>query len=106
MAYVGKVSITSEWAKLEDLIQAQVDGQSSFAFDTSKTYTIQTDCEKSAPFGARFCNTASTPENDDDGEYLTDTFVGALYQPESGAYLYVRTRGNTTDIKVSVSENA
>ena len=105
MAYVGKVSITSEWAKLEDLIKAQVDGQSAFAFDTSKTYTIQTD-GPSTPFGARFCNTASTPENDDDGEYLTDTFVGALYQPESGAYLYVRTRGNTTNIKVSVSENA
>ena len=41
MAYIGKVSITQEWADLESLIQAQVDGQSSFAFTTGTKYSLQ-----------------------------------------------------------------
>lgn len=105
MAYIGKVSVTSAWAKLEDLIQAQVDGQSSFSFSTSNTYQLQADSELHAPFGVRVCNSASEPSNDDDGEHLTDEQSGE-YKPESGVYLWVKTRGNTTGIKLSVSEIA
>ena len=46
MSYVGKVKVSSAWTKLEDLIQAQVDGQSAFAFDTSKTYSVQADTQE------------------------------------------------------------
>ena len=31
--YIGKVLLSDEWEKLEDLIQDQVSGQSAFAFD-------------------------------------------------------------------------
>ena len=105
MAYIGKVSVTSAWAKLEDLIKAQVDGQSSFAFDTSKTYQLQADSELHAPFGVRICNASAEPSEDDAGEHLTDEQSGE-YKPESGVNLYVKTRGNTTGIKISVSEIA
>ena len=104
MAYIGKVLISSEWAKLEDLIKAQVSGQSSFAFDSDKDYSIQ--IETSQPgtsFGAYACNSASTPAGDDDGEHLSEEqFVE--YKPESGSYLYIKTRGGSTDVKVAVSE--
>lgn len=105
MAYVGKVVVTQDWAKLEDLIKAQVEGQSSFAFDTSKTYELQTDCEQHAPFGVRVCNSASEPSDADAGEHLSDDQSGE-YKPESGIYLWVKVRGNTTDVKLSVSEIA
>jgi len=39
--YLGQVKITAEWAKLEDLIKAQIYGQSAFAFDTTKKYQLQ-----------------------------------------------------------------
>lgn len=103
MAYVGKVSVTNDWAKLEDLIQAQVSGQSSFAFDTSKTYSLQTD-SGGADFGVRLCNSATEPAAEDDGEHLVDDQFGK-YTPESGAYLWVKSRGNSTGVKLSVSEN-
>ena len=104
MAYVGKVSITSTWAKLEDLIKSQVSGQSAFAFDTDKTYSIQTE-GTNLPFGARFCNSATEPSADDDGEHLTDEQF-AVYKPESGVYLYVKKVRSLGVLKVSVSENA
>lgn len=105
MADIGKITITSEWAKVEDLIKAQVDGQSSFAFDTSKKYLIQTDCEQGAPFGARFAICATEPTEADAGGHLSDD-QSAEYTPKSGEYLWVKTRGNTTDVKVYVTENA
>lgn len=103
MSYIGKVKVSSAWTKLEDLIQAQVDGQSSFAFDTSKTYSVQADTQAQVGFGAYVCNSATEPTNDDDGEYLTEGLFG-VYKPSSGVYLYVRARGNSTNTKISVSE--
>lgn len=105
MAYIGKVSITSEWEKLEDLIQAQVDGQSSFAFDTSKKYGIMVDAHTVPMFGAYICNASSKPDAADDGEFLTECVPFGVYEPESGSDLWVKTRGNSTDVKISVSEN-
>lgn len=104
MAYVGKVSVTGDWEKLEDLIQEQVDGQSSFAFDTSKKYSLQAD-NKNSPvmIGVYVCNSISKPENADDGEYLTEGLYSE-YKPESGADLWIKTRGNSTGVKVAVSE--
>lgn len=105
MANIGKVNVANDWEKLEDLIKAQVDGQSSFAFDTSKTYQLQTDCEQHAPFGVRFCSAASEPSEADAGEHLSDDQSGE-YKPEAGVYLWVKIRGNTTNVKLSVSEIA
>ena len=104
MAYVGKVNITGDWEKLEDLIQAQVSGQSSFAFDTSKKYSLQAD-NKNSPvmLGVYVCNSATKPDNADDGEYLTEGLFGE-YEPESGVDLWIRTRGNSTGVKVAVSQ--
>ena len=104
MAYVGKVKITGDWEKLEDLIKAQVDGQSSFSFDTSKTYSVMADCNTSPiMLGARVCNSVAKPSEPDDGEYLTEGLFG-VYKPESGVYMWVRTRSNTPNVKVAVSE--
>lgn len=104
MAYIGKVSVTSAQTKLEDLIKSQVSGQSSFAFDTSKKYSLMADVKTSpVMFGVYVCNSATEPANDDDGEYLTDGLFGE-YKPESGVNLWIKTRGNATDVKVSVSE--
>ena len=104
MAYIGKVTLTSSWAKLEDLIKAQVDGQSAFAFDTSKKYGIEVDTQRGPYiFGAYLCNSATEPANADDGEHLEQENFG-VYQPESGAYLWVKARGQQETVKISVSE--
>ena len=103
MAYIGKVNITSEWTKLEDLIKSQVTGQDSFSFDEEKIYNIQVDLAGTLIFGAQFCNSASEPTESDAGEHLEEDALG-IYQPETGNYLWVKTRGNTTRAKVSVSE--
>lgn len=106
MAYIGKVKLTTEWEKLEDLIKAQVAGQSAFAFDTSKEYSVQAETPR-GPYimGAYLCNTASEPSNLDDGEHLEQEQM-CVYQPESGQYLWVRSRGTAenADVKLSVSE--
>jgi len=39
--YLGQVEISTTWAKLEDLIKAQIYGQSAFAFNAAKKYQIQ-----------------------------------------------------------------
>ena len=103
MAYIGKITLTNEWAKLEDLIKAQVDGQSAFAFDTSKEYGIQVDTPRGPYiFGAYLCSTASEPAKTDAGEHL-EAEQYAIYQPESGSDLWVRTRGSAAEVKLSVS---
>lgn len=103
MAYIGKVTLTDEWAKLVDLIQAQVDGQSSFAFDTSKEYQIQVDTVKTNhDYSAYFCSSATEPTEKDAGEHLDNNLPG-IYQPESGVDLWVKTT-TTGMVKVSVSE--
>lgn len=104
MAYIGKVKLSSTWEKLEDLIKAQVDGQSAFAFDTSKEYGIQADTPRGPYiFGAYLCNSATEPAEADDGEHLEQENFG-IYQPASGVYLWVKTRGVDGDVKLSVSE--
>lgn len=104
MAYIGKVSITNEWEKLEDLIKSQVSGQSAFAFDTDKKYSIQVDTVKdNNDNSAYFCNSATKPTNSDDGEHLNNDLY-AEYKPESGVYLYVKKAKSLGVIKVSVSQ--
>jgi len=39
--YLGTVKVSEVWEKLEDLIKAQIYGQSAFAFNTAKKYQIQ-----------------------------------------------------------------
>ena len=97
MAYIGKVSVSNTWAKVEDLIKAQVDGQSSFAFDTSKTYTIQV--QGHAP--AYFVNAASAPTTEDAGDCIQPYLFGK-YKPDSDN-LYVKSYGGKNTC-LSVSE--
>lgn len=100
MAYIGKVKLTNEWTKVEDLIKAQVEGQSSFAFADGSTYQIQSD----AMYGARLCEAATAPADKNDGERVLEDHVG-IYQPESGTYLYAKINtpiaGHDCLIKVS-----
>lgn len=104
MAYIGKVTINSEWAKLEDLIKDQVSGQSAFAFDTSKTYLLQVETTRGQyVFGSYVCSSATEPANADDGEHLEEDNFG-IYEPESGIYLWVKARGSNRSIKMSISE--
>ena len=91
--YIGKVLLTNEWEKLEDLIKTQVSGQSSFAFDMAKTYQLQCECffesTKEFLFPARLCETSATPSLNDDGFRIVGT-KSALYQPSAPLNLYVR----------------
>ncbi|MBQ2174835.1 MAG: hypothetical protein II453_07200 [Alphaproteobacteria bacterium] len=84
--YIGKVEIKDEWEKLEDLIKAKVEGQSSFAFDSDTKYQLQ--CEGS--FGARFCESAATPDDKNEGFCIIETQV-AYYKPGTDD-LYVKTK--------------
>lgn len=98
MAYIGKIEVPATWTSLEDLIQAQVDGQSSFAFDSSKKYSLQTE-----EGSIRLCNTSATPTSDVDGEHLKDDQFG-IYEPDSST-LYVRSKTKNGVCLLSVSEN-
>ena len=102
--YIGKVLLTNTWAKLEDLIKAQVSGQSSFAFDADKTYQLQGEGVEAV----RLCDFSTTPAATNDGFEIAGTQV-ADYKPSTG-YLYVRAdltqkTGNTNFSKVFVKVN-
>jgi len=99
MAYVGKVNVSGDWEKVEDLIKAQVEGQDNFVFDTSKSYPIQVD----GGFGIYLCSASTTPTAPDEGEFLTDG-ERAVFKPESNKDLYVKVRGNSGGVKLSVSD--
>lgn len=82
--YIGKVLLSDEWAKLEDLIQDQVSGQSAFAFDSEKTYQLQGEGVEAI----RLCDNTSEPSALNDGERIKGTQT-AFYKPSTG-YLYAR----------------
>lgn len=90
--YIGKVLLSNEWAKLEDLIKTQVSGQSAFAFDSTKTYQLQGECffegTKEVLLAARLCEASAAPSLDDDGFRIVGTQC-AVYQPSTGS-VYVR----------------
>ena len=85
MAYIGKVEVDNTWQKVEDLIKAQVTGQSAFAFDENSIYQLQSE----AGYGCRLCNTTSTPADGNDGEVILQDKVG-IYKKEGGAYLFAK----------------
>ena len=98
MAYIGKVKIPSEWTSLESLIKAQVSGQSSFAFSTSSTYSLQADGADKAE--VRLCNATSAPTDEMAGEHIDRDQFGK-YEPASGATLYVKQNGALVYLSVS-----
>ena len=89
--YIGKVKVSNEWESLEDLIQAQVDGQSSFEFASDTTYQLQGE----GPIGVRMASVSAKPESDEDGERIFGTQV-AIYEKDSGT-LYVKAEQNAPD---------
>ena len=102
--YIGKVELKETWKKLEDLIQEQISGQSGFAFDETKTYSLQTDTgNDTCVSGAYVCNSATEPTELNDGEHL-DPEISAEYVPESGIYLWVKIRGAKHDVRLAISE--
>lgn len=84
MLYTGKVLLTNEWEKLEDLIQEQVSGQSSFAFDADTTYILQGEGVEAA----RLCDASVKPTDDIAGLRIEGTQI-IEYNPSAGT-LYVR----------------
>ena len=80
--YIGKVLLTNEWEKLEDLIKAQVSGQSAFAFDSTKTYQLQGEGVEAI----RLCDKSDAPADLKDGERIKGTQT-AFYKPSDG-FLY------------------
>ena len=84
MLYTGKVLLTNEWASLEDLIQEQVSGQSSFAFDSDKTYLLQGEGVEAA----RLCDAGAEPTDNMAGLRIEGTQI-IEYTPSTGT-LYVR----------------
>ena len=87
--YIGKVEVNDTWQKLDTLIQAQVSGQSSFAFDAETTYQLQAE----GNFGVRLCVAADEP-GAKDGERIRDTQT-ARFKTETGAYLWVKVEEGT-----------
>lgn len=83
--YIGTVKLSNEWTKVEDLIKDQVDGQSAFAFDDTKTYQLQGE----GISVVRLCDSAAEPSELIDGLRIKGT-QPAFYTPTTGSYLYVR----------------
>lgn len=103
MAYIAKVTLTNTWTKLEDLIKA-IDGLSTFAFDTSKQYSIQVDTvNQNHDYSGYFCHSATEPSESDAGEHL-DNKLFAVYEPVLGVDMWVKAASTAGKIKVSVSE--
>ena len=98
MAYIGKVKISNSWEKLEDLIKAQISGQSSFSFSTSKSYSLQADGANNVQ--VRVCDTSVAPASETAGEHL-DGAQFAVYEPTSGNALYVKQNGFPAFLSVS-----
>lgn len=84
--YIGKVTVTNEWQKLDALIQAQVSGQSAFAFDAETTYQLQGE----GNFGIRLCEQADKPEDTEKEGFRIRGTQPANYKPATGAYLWVK----------------
>lgn len=85
MAYIGKVELSNSWAKVEDLIKEQVDGQSAFAFDSDSIYQVQSE----ATYGAQICETSAAPADGNDGERIIGSQTG-VYKLEGSNYLYAK----------------
>ena len=84
--YIGTVKLSNEWTKVEDLIKDQVDGQSAFAFDDTKSYQLQ---GEGISF-VRLLESASAPtEDNNDGFRIVGT-QNAQYNPATGLDLYCR----------------
>lgn len=98
--YIGKVKISNNWSKLEDLIKAQVSGQSAFAFAEGTTYQLQGE----GNYGVRLCDSSATPSDLQDGERIIGTQT-AIYELSDGE-LYVRAEENIPSgnvwLKVSI----
>ena len=99
MAYIGKIKVPAEWTSVESLIQAQIDGQSSFSFDSDSTYSIQPE-----EGTLRLCNASAKPTLDVDGEHLDQTQFG-LFKPDT-ATLYARSNTKNGVCLVAISEVA
>lgn len=91
MAYIGKVKVGDTWSSLATLIQEQIDGQGSFAFESGKTYCLQGE----GPIGVRFANSSATPEDNNDGERIFGTQI-AVYGPDD-ATLYTKADQNAPE---------
>lgn len=85
--YIGKVLLSNEWENLEDLVQEQVSGQSTFAFEADKKYQFQGECffegTKEVHLAARLCENTTDPSDTKDGFRITHTQC-AIYQPSTG----------------------
>mgnify|MGYP006873009612 CR=1 FL=1 len=91
--YIGKVLLSDEWEKLEDLIQEQVSGQSAFTFDSTKTYQLQGECDHEALkenlLATRLCEVTSASSLADDDGFCISHNQCADYIPSTGS-VYVR----------------
>lgn len=82
--YIGTVEVNDTWQKLDELIQAQVSGQSEFSFDADTTYQLQAE----GNFGIRLCEQTEEPGKKD-GFRIRGT-QPANYKVQAGAYLWVK----------------
>ena len=84
--YIGKVEVNNQWQQLDTLIQAQVSGQSSFAFDADTTYQLQGEGNN----GVRLCVVASIPNDDEQVGFRIQGTQCADFKAEAGCNLYVK----------------
>lgn len=83
--YIGKVEVNNQWQKLDALIQAQVSGQSAFAFDGAVTYQVQGE----GNYGIRLCEVADAPTDPQMGLRIEGT-QPAHFKVKAGYDLYVK----------------
>ncbi len=87
---IGKIVVSTTWTKVEDLIKAQISGQSAFAFSEGETYELQGETNQvTANLPIRLCNSGTMPVMPNDGKRIKGTQTGK-YAKESGADLYAR----------------
>ena len=78
--YIATVKVPKQWISLESLIQEQVEGQSSFAFDSNTTYQLQGESDA----GIRLLEASIAPDNRKEGFRILGTQV-ALYKKSTGS---------------------
>ncbi len=104
MANIGNVVITKEWANLQDLIRAQIDGQSAFTFDSTKTYSLIVDTGVSVDaMGAYYCETTTKPTEINAGNPI-EPCEQVIFEFTDGVPLWVKVRGSGDVARISIDE--
>lgn len=95
--YIERITVNSEWQKVEDLLKDKISG---FSFDDSKTYQLTTE---TISHKIRLCVLDTVPTDLYAGDLLSPNQI-ALYKSATGEYLYCRLENAPDEATLKVSE--